>query len=377
MENEMQSLEFKKSANEKFRETTLDLRNGKDYLKLFDLFFTPKDMLGDNFSKIFSGKGESYHSMMSDSKNDFRPWNGWIFRGQRGEPGNLVPYFEKHFFDAFSDSNNEAKRDLFDIEMGIIRDFKRTADSFYSELKFINDRDIYEYMSWIRHFNGATRLIDMTNSFFIALFFALGRGLPEKDKTETYYIWCIDKVWLEHKYKKFLPPEIKSLFDTYDEFGKDVRIQDAILSYIPNLKKNGNSNYKDEFLSVINIEPFYKNSRLVRQKGLFLMPTNPYRKFEENLFKMVEDGKYEDDYRILRINVECNRTSAILIKKALDGMNINGSVLFENLEGICDTLNAKPFFQNDSITVSPKAGINNASSSFMFGDMEKIEGGKK
>ena len=53
-------------------------------------------------------------------------------------------------------------------------------------------------------------------------------------------------------------------------------------------------------------------------------------------------------------------------------MNINGSVLFETLEGICETLNTKPFFQNDSITVSPQAGINNATSSFMFGDMPKI-----
>lgn len=374
---EIQPLNFKKSENGKFREAKLNLKDGKDsYLSLFDLFFRPSDMLGKDFDKIFSGEGEDYHLMMSNSEKDFRAWNGWIFRGQKGGEGNLVPDFERRFFEIFNNPNTNPPRDLFDIEMGIIRDFKRTAGSFYPELKFINDRDIYEYIAWIRHFNGATRVIDMTNSFFIALFFALGKSLP-KDK-ETYYIWCIDKVWLEHRYKEFMPLEIKKMFKEYDDFGKDVRIQDAILNYVPNLKKSfekykkneKDERYKHEFCSVINIEPFYKNSRLIRQKSLFLMPTNPYRTFRDNLFNMVRDD--DDTYHILRIAVECDRTSAILIQKVLDGMNINGSVLFESLEGICETLSTKPFFQNDSITVSPQAGINNASSSFMFGDMPKI-----
>ena len=369
---EIQPLEFKKSENGKFRETTITLEDGKDYLKLFDLFFRPREMLGKDFEKIFSGQGEDYHSMMSNSEKDFRSWNGWIFRGQKGNE-RLASDFERRFFSIFSNPNNEPKRDLFDIEMGIIREFKRTAGSFYPELKFINDRDIYEYIAWIRHFNGATRVIDMTNSFFVALFFALGRSLPEDKK--TYYIWCIDKVWLEHRYKEFMPLEIRKMFKEYDDFGKDVRIQDAILNYVPNLKKTCEKNekdkrYKHEFCSVINIKPFYKNCRLIRQKSLFLMPTNPYCTFEDNLFNMVLDD--DDTYHILRIAFECDRTSAFLIQKVLDGMNINGSVLFESLEGICETLSTKPFFQNDSITVSPQAGINNASSSFMFGDMPKI-----
>lgn len=369
MEIGIRTLDFKKSENGKFREAKLNLKDGKDsYLSLFDLFFRPRDMLGKDFDKIFSGQGEKHHLMMSDSEKDFRPWNGWIFRGQKGKGGKLVPDFERRFFGTFSDPNIKPPRDLFDIEMGIIRDFKRTAESFYPELKFINDRDVYEYIAWIRHFNGATRVIDMTNSFFIALFFALGRSLPEED--ETYYIWCIDKVWLEHRYKDFMPLEISKLFDKYDKFGKDVRIQDAVLNYVPDFKKKcrrGDERYKKKFLSVMNIEPFYKNSRLVRQKSLFLMPTNPYRTFEDNLFNMVRGDK--DDYHILRITVECDRTSAILIQKVLDGMNINGSVLFESLEGICESLNTKPFFQNDSVTVSSNAGINNATSSFMFGDI--------
>lgn len=380
MENAMQALEFKMSSDEKFREATITLENGNDYLKLFDLFFRPDVMLGKDFDKIFSGEGEGYHSMMSKSEKDFRSWNGWIFRGQKGENGHLVPDFERRFFEIFNNPETIPSRDLFDIEMGIIRDFKRTAGSFYPELKFINDRDIYEYIAWIRHFNGATRVIDMTNSFFIALFFALGKTLPKEDG--VYYIWCIDKVWLEHRYKEFMPLEIRKMYKEYDDFGKDVRIQDAILNYVPNLekafekdKKNGKNEkderYRHEFCSVINIEPFYKNSRLVRQKSLFLMPTNPYRTFEENLFNMVINKK--DTYHILRIKVECDRKSAVLIQKVLDGMNINGSVLFETLEGICETLSTRPLFQNDSITVSPQAGINNATSSFMFGDMPKIK----
>lgn len=168
------------------------------------------------------------------------------------------------------------------------------------------------------------------------------------------------------QYKKFLPEEISKLYEEYDEFGKDVRIQKAILNYVPEKKKNsnGDKSYFNECLSVIDINPFYHNKRIIRQKGMFLMPTNPYRSFEDNLFNMVKSE--EDAWHILKINMEFNHDEAIHLMKFLDTMNINESVLFENLEGICESLNNKAFFHDDSLSVPPKAGIWDSTSRMQF-----------
>ena len=56
------------------------------------------------------------------------------------------------------------------------------------------------------------------------------------------------------------------LYNKYDQFGKDVRIQDKVLNYVPDLKKK-KKEFKDAFKTVINMTPYYLNERLVRQKG--------------------------------------------------------------------------------------------------------------
>jgi len=161
-------------------------------------------------------------------------------------------------------------------------------------------------------------------------------------------------MWMEKKYKKFLPKEIMKLYETYDMFGKDIKIQEAILDYVPMRKKNGDD-ISNTFLSVINMEPYYKNPRMERQKGLFMMPTNPYQSFEKNLFNMVETD--DESWRILKINIEYDNDSIRSLQKALDDMNINRFVLFDNLEGLCINNNTKTRLPNDSLMVSPNASI--------------------
>ena len=367
------SIHTDKTGKPCYRELTLKSEGDKKiHLNLLDLFFRPRQVLEKNYANIFPPHPEiqDYHSMMI-TQDDFRPWNGWVFRGQTRE--HLETTFERRYLKRYlkgEQNRNEQKldRDLFDLEMGIVRAFKRTAGAFHHELNFVHDLDTYEYMSWIRHFGGATRFMDVTNSFFIALFFAVGRLFSFEDDdceatTRRCSIWCFDKLWLENRYKEFLPPQIATLYEQHDKFGKDVRIQKAILNYVPDRKRN-NEEYNDTFLSVINMEPFYHNRRLIRQKGLFLMPTNPYRSFEDNLFNMVRDEK--DAWHILKINIDINCEEAAYLLKFLDFMNINGDVLFENLEGICENLSNKALFHNDSITVSPNTGINNSTSRKLF-----------
>lgn len=185
-----------------YHETTFKADN-EIHLRLLDLLFRSKEALGDDYSKIFPDDqpSHSFHTPIISS-GEFRPWNGWLFRGQKQQ--KLQTTFERKYFDEFCEYKNEkTERDLVAIENGIIMAFKRTAGAFYPELKFVNDMDTYEYMSWIRHFGGLTRFMDVSHSFFVALFFAVARLFPidsdenKKQATATCSIWCFDKVWLE------------------------------------------------------------------------------------------------------------------------------------------------------------------------------------
>lgn len=98
---------------------------------------------------------------------------------------------------------------------------------------------------------------------------------------------------------------------------------------------------------------------------MFLMPTNPFRTFEDNLFNMVEGE--DDSWRILKLSVQYDDKSLLEIKKCLNDMNINKFVLFDNLDGLCESINEKTNFPDDSLAVSPNAGISYPSNNFLGG----------
>ena len=347
-----------------YQEAEIKLNDNKSpMLSLIDLFYRPKEVLGEEiFYKIFLSDidTEENHKRIMENRNNF-PWNSWVFRGLSNSSYALKTSIERLCF------YQKGEVDIFQIEQGLIRNFKRNLRAFHPNLSYIKDDDIYEHMAMLQHFGGATRFLDVTYSFFVALFFATSNlkiGNDNKKEKKSFSIWCFNRMWIENKYKKFLPKKILNMYNEYDKFGKDVRIQKEVISYIPELITS-HSNLSDEFLSVINMSPFYSNTRMIRQQGMFLMPTNPFRTFEDNLFNMVEGE--DDSWRILKLSVQYDDKSLLEIKKCLNDMNINKFVLFDNLDGLCESINEKTNFPDDSLAVSPNAGISYPSNNFLGG----------
>lgn len=339
---------------------TLD-ENNSPILSLSDLFFRPKEVLGEEvFNKIFLSdiETEENHKKIIESRNNF-PWNGWVFRGLSNSSYALKTSFERLCF------HQKSETDIFQLEQGLIRNFKRNLRAFHPNLSYIKDDDIYEHMALLQHFGGATRFLDVTYSFFVALFFATWNLKIENNKEKkSFSIWCFNRMWIEKRYKDFLPEKILRMYNDYDKFGKDVRIQKEVINYIPDLLKSY-PNLNNEFLSVINMSPFYSNTRMIRQQGMFLMPTNPYHSFEENLFNMV--GGEKDSWRLLKVTVQYDDKSLLEIKKCLNDMNINKYVLFDSLDSLCESINEKTNFPDDSLAVSPNAGISYPTNNFLGG----------
>ncbi len=330
----------------------------KSYLKLLDLYFKPEQFFKsienetkekDLFDKIFprDSKYLNNHAEIENTR-DFLAWNGWVFRGHQDSTWSLQTTFERLCYD------KPHGRDLFALENSLIREFRRRIQKYDNNLSCIDENDIYMILANMQHYGCATRFLDVTYSFFVALFFACGYlnfdNLHGDSKTHSFSIYCINRMWLEKTYKEKLPDELKEYYKN-DEFGKSIETQKAVWNYVNNHKKDLPIEERNKlFNSVINMTPFYINIRLDRQKGSFLMPTNPYVTFEENLKNLVindSDGKY----RILKINVEYDNRTLLYFQKFLDEMNINHGVLFDDVENICKQINFKTRLPNDALIV--------------------------
>lgn len=394
-------------SSEKFYfEHTIKLEKDS-YLKLLDMYFKPKVFFEDVekslggeqkktlkgeslFDKIFpvEAKYLENHKDM-EVRQDFIAWNGWCFRGHRDSSWKLETTFERLCYKNYGTKN----KDLFDVENGMIRDFRRRIQKYDPALASIDPDDIYMLLANMQHYGCATRFLDMTFSFFVALFFACGYiefgkvddnknetsateailestsdssespeketdEMQNKEKPRSFSIYCFNRMWIEKTYKEHLPKELAQLYEKSGEFGKTVDVQKAVWNYVRNHSTQFPEVKKESiFNSVINMTPFYMNVRLDRQKGSFLMPTNPYCTFEENLKSLVEkdpDGKF----RVLKINVEYDDNALLYYQKFLDEMNINHAVLFNDVENICKQINYKTRLPNDALVIAKNRSLN-------------------
>ena len=121
-----------------------------------------------NFYKIFP-KEPDYIEEHKDVPllKEFLPWNGWVFRGQRKETYKLQTSFERLCYNGLQSTDN-----LFRKEMGLLREFQRKIRTYRPDIASIDINDLYEYMALMQHYGGATRFLDVSFSFFVALFFA-------------------------------------------------------------------------------------------------------------------------------------------------------------------------------------------------------------
>ena len=333
-----------------YSEHTISL-DSKSYLTLLDLYFKPEQFFSGEknkeplFDKIFPSNPDydENHKEIPATK-DFLSWNGWIFRGHKDSEWSLCSTLER----LYSKTNSE--KSIFEMEQRLIRDFRRRRNNYGLT---VNESDIYETIANMQHYGLATRFLDFSYSFFVALYFAcrnidIDINASQNDiKKGSFSIWCVNRMWLEHTYKKYLPEEIKTLYQN-DEFGKDVETQNKVLNYVNEKLKSG-EDYLSSFRSVINMTPFFLNDRLERQRGTFLFQTNLFISFEDNLRNLCavsgEDGKY----RVLKINVEYDNRTLLYLNSFLNEMNINDYVLFNDIEHLSSSINQKAFFPNDSI----------------------------
>ncbi|GAB3788460.1 FRG domain-containing protein [Spirosoma horti] len=209
-------------------------------------------------------------------------------------------------------------------------------------VKNIEDKNFVEWLSIMQHYGAATRLVDFTDSLFIATFMAIYEAQTDSS------VWAINKhVISSSTYNLYI-----SRFNTNNVSAQDL---DEFSLVLANDSIGNAFTAKEKKLLIIR--PQNSNERLYRQQGLFVMPNNIQISFMDQLEPLLScdkplfiDFKHlinisksnkQDHFTIIKINIPQRLHLQIL--KNLREMNINSEILFPGIEGLAKSLNYSKF----------------------------------
>lgn len=260
----------------------------------------------------------------------------WAFRGQADSTWTLKTTFERE-----GQKNNLDTYYYKTCESNIITDFQRQAFQYIQNIppkdKFI------DWLAYIQHYGGPTRLLDFTYSFYVAAFFSM-KSIDFKPS-----IWCFNiNNLISHQI------EFKSLL-----FEKGYR--ETLNAYVEaanqNIASKQNFGTTQKKGNIYLVEPYNQEQRLGIQQGFFLFPTEIELTFEENLANSFGAKKGElspsnlpsvnfddlsskqgQDIHCLQIVFEDQSVIYESINQ-LRSMNISSATLFPGLDGFAKSLN--------------------------------------
>jgi len=250
-----------------------------------------------------------WNTVTIDNWNDFEKkvekltYRKWVFRGQSdsswGIKSSLYRLFEDFqlLFKEYKGRKRKFAKDKH--ERLLIEKFQASAHHFIDHLP--DQEDLLEWCAIMQHYGAPTRLIDVTFSPFIALYFALESG--HKDCSvfaiKPQHFTSIDKEVIET--------------DDYSKF----------------IFKPGFGSGNEAFF--IPYEPKRTNPRLMVQQGLFLVPSTNYQTLDK-IISLYEDCESACIQFIIPARLRYEGV------RLLRRMNITASVLFPGIEGFCKSL---------------------------------------
>lgn len=263
----------------------------------------------------------------------------FIFRGQGNKSWELGTSIEraKKNFSVRTYTNNYSIE-----EQWMMHEFKRKYPLFSSLLPKQNDN--FEWLAIMQHHGAPTRLLDFTESIFVATYFAINDAVTDSS------IWAINR----HRLRDNLYSSQKLNYVQAEALKDDVN--DVHIEYA-NKYIGSKTGIEDEEMpiSVVPLEPKICTERLARQQGLFLMPTNSNHSFQTNLtnsflkedfvfdklpFKELinesSERKLKHQVKIIKINIPLELHDDILY--SLKEMNITAETLFPGIDGLAKSL---------------------------------------
>ena len=208
------------------------------------------------------------------------------------------------------------------------------------------DSDNFSWLALLQHHGCKTRLVDFTESIYVALYFAY-REAPTADDLNADSagaIWAINKPALEARVAEIVKwTDGKLEFDAESRSLLNLSIQKSLLR----------QHDKSDELGIVFGEPGTPNNRMMVQRGLFLAPLNLEYDFKQNLTAGLNlTGTYEpvrrlnslDDLRAalleeLVVKIRLAKTMRTELLSFLANRGITEASLFPGLDGYARSLN--------------------------------------
>lgn len=246
----------------------------------------------------------------------------FFFRGQSDDKWENI---ESSLFRLVKNSKfNKEKYAMMLQELQMLGDLKSRIHLLTKEIK--EDDDEYSKLSFLQHNGAPTKIIDVTNSPFIALYFSLS----ENTYVDNSVIYAVNSDNIFNINKGILIKALSALrsknnYVSYKEI-EDYFIEGNYTKLVD--RYNEAQKDKEKILEIIHFyQPKIKNNRIVAQQGGFMIPSNPL----SDIIKLLDEqyAKNKNDF----IKIVYPREWCYDIYNYLKKHNIHGETLFPGLEG--------------------------------------------
>lgn len=283
-----------------------------------------------------------------------------IYRGQADYAWPLRTVIERDVHDfVFNQVGLES------YELRIFIESQRRMHNYFDKLPAENDH--LSWLSLLRHHGAPTRLLDVTRSIFIAAYFAVNRSDPEKDAA----IWIFSRHEIDSSFDTWMhefnqndirmSPFTPCCFGEayYGPYPKDIKTRKIINEvsfeslFYEDMRKidpvkiiEAAINGYIEKPGICIAESFWISKRMEAQQGLFIIPFNVRRSFEENMTQCLKTEDTEDNEIYIEeaslqdlffysklIKVRIPKGIKWEITTRLQEMNINDLTLFPDIQG--------------------------------------------
>ena len=292
---------------------------------------------------------------------------GWAFRGHADASWKLEHSFERHW----ARLGINRPRAQYEVERELLAEVKAVA---LSDGSTNIDADSPDWLGLLQHYGCPTRLLDVTESFYVAAFFAVEAPDSKVDSA----VWCFNRA------------AIGQALANHPKFSDWLRSSDRSAGHVA-LAKFGiplSSRDLHEVLSrggptppVALWRPERMSTRMAAQQGLFIVPRTPNLPLSELLAEglcvRMEDfenppaklfGKQpnaiEKEGAFAAIKLMIPGSAKIDALTDLEAMNVSAASLFPGLDGLCRSMKTRFLRDGPTSWYTAPAGAHAGTSRF-------------
>jgi FRG domain-containing protein len=262
---------------------------------------------------------------------DYLTGHNWAFRGHEHAEWEPKTSLEREFGLKGAE-----------LEQRLLQRFVRTAPRLLPNHLIPNDNDAAAWLALIQHYGGPTRLLDVTRSPYVALFFAF-----EPTGNSDRAVWAIEQLWCMTECGRIMAEAEGRPF--IDVIGRTRHGQAQLVYSLVHRTPYPDPLFASlkAFNGVFPLDPWKPETRQSAQQAMFLCAANPALTFVENLAAL----RRPTEKVVYRFVLPASLREEVL--EQLSIMNVTAATLFPDLGGLARSLRTHPVRRPTYASIPP------------------------